>query len=924
MNRQKLSKIVLALLVLSLLPAQARKIEGATAYGITERVSISSNGTQGDYGGSGLPSISADGRYIAFLSYATNLVDNDVNGYGDIFVRDRQTAETILVSRASDGTQGNSTSDMASISADGRYVTFRSSASNFVSGDPIGSWDIFVHDTQGGQTILASTTLDGRAGTGGDWPSISSDGRYVSFTTGLGAIVGGDTNNKSDVFVRDMQTGLTVRVSVASDGSQGNRQSFEPFISSDGRYIVFISEATNLVPGDTNNYTDVFVHDSQTGQTERVSVASDGTQGNANSFNPYISADGRYVVFGSYATTLVQGDFTGFTDADVFLHDRETNQTILVSIAPDGTQGNDDSRPSSLSPDGRFIVYTSIASNLVGGDTNGVSDVFVRDRTIGQSFRISVASGGSQGNNHSGNGSISADGRYVAFVSEATNLVSEDTNEVGDVFVQDRKGFLLNLPVAYTNFAQAAQGNIGENGPGKVNSWFDHQYPTYANPPNNSYPGLLRWDGRFFPNPTKIGEGWYDGHSGIDFQGAVGEQIFPAASGTVFGVVTSCQVGNLTCGSGYGNQLWINHQNGYATRYGHLSSVLVGNGASVARQTIGAIGTTGNSSGPHLHFGVYFDANNDGTWTENEVVDPYGWSGQNTDPWTPVSQYLWKYPIWLQQPVDMSGAVFTSLSGRTTVNIPSGALTITSTVELWDAPVPSSSGTFRSIGISFWLRVLEWLTGSIATSKTSQQTVDSFAQPVTLSVTIDPAVMTHLDESQLAIQWWSDTAGSWTPLATSVDQNTATAQTTQTGSFDLQAPLICSTDSREPDDDSSVAMTVATDGTMISDVFDVEPDKDWFKFDAQYGMTYIVETLDLANGVDTQLELYSTDAVTLLVSDDNSGGNRASKISWQAPSAGTYFIRVAQATGSSFGCTSDYQMRITREHLKIYLPIILR
>jgi alpha-tubulin suppressor-like RCC1 family protein len=471
---------------------------------------------------------------------------------------------------------------------------------------------------------------------------------------------------------------------------------------------------------------------------------------------------------------------------------------------------------------------------------------------------------------------------------------------------------IFNLPVTYSNFSLSAQGNIEGNGPGKVNSWFDHQYPTYSNPPNNSYSGLLRWDGKSFPTPTKIGEGWYDGHSGIDFQGNVGNQVFPAAAGIVFRVVTGCQVGNLTCGEGYGNQLWINHQNGYATQYGHLSSIPVSNGTLVGTQAIGTIGITGNSSGPHLHFGVYLDINSDGAWTENEVVDPYGWYGAGTDPWTPASQYLWKYPIWLQQSVGSSGAVLTSPSGKSTASIPAGALTTTSTVELWDAPVAKALTGLRSLGTSFWLRVLEWLSGILSPNKSLRlATTNSFAEPVAIQASFDPALTAHLNTNGLAILWWNEATATWIPLTTSMSGNTATGQTTQAGQFDLQALLLCSADNREPDDDFGAATVVAADGSVTSDLFDIQTDQDWFKFNAQPGTKYRIETLNLASGVDTTLELYGTDATTLLATDNNSGGGKASKLEWQAASGGTYFVLVKQAVGGSYGCGSTYQIKIS-------------
>jgi Tol biopolymer transport system component len=437
--------------------------------GTTTRVSVASDGSQGngDSGHWNGPSISADGRYVVFASYASNMVSGDTNGEYDVFVHDRQTGQTTRVSVASDGTQGNGGSSggswgaKPSISADGRYVAFVSSASNLVSGDTNdfcgyyhdeNCMDVFVHDRQTGQTTRVSVASDGAQGNEESWnPSISADGRYVAFASEASNLVSGDTNDTNDAFVHDRQTGQTTRVSVASDGGQGNDWSGGPSISADGRYVAFESIASNLVSGDTNDFCgyyhddncgDIFIHDRQTGQTTRVSVASDGTQGNEESTWLSISADGRYVAFASLASNLVSGDTNG--GADVFVHDRQTGQTTRVSVASDGTQGNGDSYFPSISADGRYVAFSSYAGNLVSGDTNGEADIFVHDRQTGQTTRVSVASDDSQGNEESRWLSISADGRYVAFASEASNLVSGDTNGETDVFVHDR-GALCDL-----------------------------------------------------------------------------------------------------------------------------------------------------------------------------------------------------------------------------------------------------------------------------------------------------------------------------------------------------------------------------------------------------------------------------------------------------------------------------------------------
>jgi Tol biopolymer transport system component len=349
----------------------------------TERVSVDSAGTEGN-NASIYPSISADGRYVAFQSNA-DLVTNDTNGFTDIFVRDRLAETTIRVSLHTDGTEGEGPSLDPSISTNGRYVAFESEAGNLVAGDtdfPLGFPDIFVHD---------------------------------------------------------LQTGTTTWVSEDSLGGEGNGPSLNPSISGDGRYVAFQSEATGLVaPGGSDGSFHIFVRDRQMLTTTQVSVNSLGAQGNDHSYSPSISEDGRYVAFESFATNLVAGVTNG--KSHIFVRDRQTGINTLVSVDSSAIpiQGNDNSYSPSISGDGRYVAFMSDATNLVDNDTNPFLDVFVHDLQTGTTTRVSVASGGGQANNHSYSPSISGDGRYVSFYSEASNLVVNDLNNSADVFVHDR------------------------------------------------------------------------------------------------------------------------------------------------------------------------------------------------------------------------------------------------------------------------------------------------------------------------------------------------------------------------------------------------------------------------------------------------------------------------------------------------------
>ena len=346
-----------------------------------------------------------------------------------------QTTE--LASVHSSGNQGNSGSEVPFISGDGRYVAFDSYASNLVPGDTNGDPDIFVHDRQTGVTKRVSVSSSGKQSNSYSFSArISGDGRYVAFMSDASNLVPGDTNGESDIFVHDRQTGATERVSVDSSGNQGNSFSEFPSIKGDGRYVAFESFASNLVPGDTNGWDDIFVHDRQTGVTTRVSVDSSGSQGNSPSNYPSISGDGRYVALMSWASNLVPGDPNGAQD--VLVHDRQTGATERASVDSSGSQGDFDTIRGSISGDGRYVAFDSYATNLVPGDTNGWGDIFVHDRQTGVTTRVSVDSSGSQGNWDSSEPSISEDGRCVAFDSDASNLVPGDTNGAQDVFVRDR------------------------------------------------------------------------------------------------------------------------------------------------------------------------------------------------------------------------------------------------------------------------------------------------------------------------------------------------------------------------------------------------------------------------------------------------------------------------------------------------------
>jgi len=354
--------------------------------------------------------------------------------------------------------QANGASTSPDLSADGRLVAFASRAGNLVPGDGNGRQDVFVKDVFSARIERASV-----AGNGGDPndhsfdPALSADGRYVVFASDAGNLISGDSNGWTDVFVRDRVAQTTTRDSVSSAGAQGNFYSLGPAISDDGRYVVFTSLASNLVAGDTNNSLDVFLRDRTLQQTVRVSVGASGAQGNDDSQDAHLSADGSLVVFASRAFNLVAGDGNGYLD--VFVRDVRAQTTTRASMGLAGAEPNGDCRRPRISADGRYVVYESDASNLVAGDGNGTSDVFVFDRTARTTARVSVAMNGGSADAASRRPSLSGDGRYVAFDSDASNLVARQSWAT-EVYVRDLLAGTTTL-VSQTSTGLVAGGNSG-------------------------------------------------------------------------------------------------------------------------------------------------------------------------------------------------------------------------------------------------------------------------------------------------------------------------------------------------------------------------------------------------------------------------------------------------------------------------------
>jgi hypothetical protein len=401
------------------------------------------------------PAVSDDGRYVAFATGASNAspaypeldIDAipDANVDNDVYVLDKEN-DSLLRATYNYDTGAEPNGDMGfpiDISADGRYVVYQSLATNLGPSDTNGVGDIYRFDQLNGENRLVSLSSSGvQANAGSGYPSISADGNIVAFQSDAWNLVPADTNSRPDIFVRDITAGTTTRVSVDSTGAEASYGSSNPYISANGRFVAFTT-LSQLVPEDGNLSSDVYLRDLQTGQTSRVSVSVTGGDPTGGYSAPTdISADGRYVVFDSVATNLVSGDQNG--QSDVFVRDRSLGMTLRASVGSGGGGGNDWSDDGRITSDGHYVAFVSQATNLwPTTDMNGsVADVFEFDVWANAlAGHLSVGPGDVWANGWSDEVAISGDGLYVAYHSNATNLMGVDafggyldTNGFGDVF----------------------------------------------------------------------------------------------------------------------------------------------------------------------------------------------------------------------------------------------------------------------------------------------------------------------------------------------------------------------------------------------------------------------------------------------------------------------------------------------------------
>jgi WD40-like Beta Propeller Repeat len=425
--------VVLALSALLVVPA------AHAAVAKTTRVSVNSIEAQALNGNSYNVFISSGGRFVVFVSNADNLVPDDMNTFRDVFIRDRKLGKTRLINVSSTGEQVNNDfsdtySNGSPISADGRFVVFSAFAANLVPSDLNSHTDIFIRDRQKHTTRRISVNSAEEEAENGDSvdPAISADGRFVVFASTADNLVANDSNGSVDVFIRDRKKGVTKRVSVNSSEQESHAGGSEASVSADGRYVLFGSTSDNLAPG-ADGSEQAYVRDRRNGTTRRVSVNAGGHPANHSVGYMSISNSGRFVVFESSANNLVKHDTNG--QGDVFVRDRRSKTTRRVSVTSSEKQVMNWSGYAHISPSGRFVAFESPNAHLVPGDDNGIVDIFVRDLRNGITMRVTSRSGGTSptGSEYP---TITADGRFVGFQSDVNNLVANDTNGFTDAFVR--------------------------------------------------------------------------------------------------------------------------------------------------------------------------------------------------------------------------------------------------------------------------------------------------------------------------------------------------------------------------------------------------------------------------------------------------------------------------------------------------------
>jgi murein DD-endopeptidase MepM/ murein hydrolase activator NlpD len=500
----------------------------------------------------------------------------------------------------------------------------------------------------------------------------------------------------------------------------------------------------------------------------------------------------------------------------------------------------------------------------------------------------------------------------------------------------------LELPFSYTNHHSLALDNWHKKPYGKISSWFDHDIPTLPVTFGNGKLILnsgeeksknpdLREDFTCYEDPAYC----YDDHDAYDFGLPGGSEIVASADGVVH---------ESGCGI-YGYQVVIKHPNNYFTLYGHLrDSPSLSQGQSVLRgQSLGIMGGTARKYdevkkqyyctleySAHLHFGVYYDANADGNWSAEEVVDPSNWYGPYIDPVIahgyPTNFWLWEFDRDRQSSCSNLGCLLMDLGEEITINIPSGYLTNEVLLSLYRGPgSPNPPQSLFSIGYAFLLRVFN--TDEVPDFSPLTQPNYLLDDPIETTIEFSDEAIQHFDESNLALYWWNESDEEWEILPSNIntEDNILNAETFELGQFDVLAPVLCPEDPYIYDDSYFGAAALSTDGSSEERVFDFVDDEDWFNFNATAGLKYQIETVDSAQDVGSKIELFDQDGITLLAWDDNEIKGDGSSLTWVPSESGTYFIRVSPLADSAFGCDASYDINVRLvNQWYLYLPFSIR
>lgn len=379
--------------------------------------------------------VSGDGVRVVFSTAATNLDPADTDRKSDIYVKDLATGSVVLASTSDTGVKGNADSVAAALSADGTSVAFQSKATNLDPADTSDDYDVYVKNLVTGNLVLASTAANGVKGNRtSELPDLSADGTVVAFSSHANNLDPVDPDTTVDVYVKNVVTGDIAVVSTSDEGVKGNDRSDGVDLSADGGTVAFTSFATNLDPSDPGGGEDLYLKNLATGDILRPDASDTGVQANSGSYGASLSADGRIVVFRTNATNLDPAD--NDTTADVYAKNLDTGDLTLASTSDTGVKSNEQSYGAVLSDDGSTVTFVSFATNLDPADTDAGNDVYAKRLTTGQLALVSATETGVKANNFSLSASPSADGRAVAFTSQATNLDPRDRDGSTDAYVK--------------------------------------------------------------------------------------------------------------------------------------------------------------------------------------------------------------------------------------------------------------------------------------------------------------------------------------------------------------------------------------------------------------------------------------------------------------------------------------------------------